>query len=115
MVGYLSLIFFGSSDLLTHHCKIPKVKVNKSPRRKRYFRRPSGPKQHPSFRHIFASSHHDNEEDDSSDDEGLSFKDNNDSENDSCGAENEEEENITPDGRIPIISQVFSLPSRKNA
>ena len=57
----------------------------------------------------------DNEEDDSSDDEGLSFKDNNDSEYDTCGAESEEEEDITPDGRIPIISQVFSLPPRKNA
>ena len=57
----------------------------------------------------------DNEEDDSSDDEGLSVKDNNDSEYDTCGAENEEEEDITPDGRIPIISQVFSLPPRKNA
>ena len=45
----------------------------------------------------------DNEEDDSSDDEGLSVKDNNDSEYDTCGAENEEEEDITPDGRIPSL------------
>ena len=57
----------------------------------------------------------DNEEDDSSDDEGLIYKDNNDPEYDTRGAENEEEEDITPDGRIPIISQVFSLPPRKNA
>ena len=45
----------------------------------------------------------DNEEDDSSDDEGLIFKDNNDPEYDTRGAENEEEEDITPDGRIPSL------------